>query len=168
MSQAKNFHCTLLTESVKQKGVQTAVYQKNISDCVFSVILARKNEGSFLLKVQGYFPSLDETVHASVSLKNTLLRYSNRAQMRSTRSTVLILLKHPHSISPVALAHHYNCAVCIATYAQVKTTSFVVDGRAIVTPEGVEPLLVEAGDLVTCRKELRCNWWIQSPISKEG
>ncbi|CAM9356942.1 unnamed protein product, partial [Sphacelaria rigidula] len=46
------------------------------------------------------------------------------------------------------------------------TTCFLVEGRAVVTPNGGEPELVEAGDLITCGKGLKCTWWIQSPVIK--
>lgn len=45
-------------------------------------------------------------------------------------------------------------------------TSYILDGRAIVTPEGGAPVEIAKGDLVTFPSELICKWKIVEPIRK--
>ncbi len=45
-------------------------------------------------------------------------------------------------------------------------TCYILDGRVTVTPEGGEPVEIEAGDLVTFPKGMRCTWEIHEPIRK--
>jgi uncharacterized protein len=44
--------------------------------------------------------------------------------------------------------------------------SYILEGRAIVTPEGGEPVEINKGDLVTFPSELLCKWKIIEPIRK--
>ncbi|SIN77831.1 hypothetical protein SAMN05443662_0581 [Sulfurivirga caldicuralii] len=45
-------------------------------------------------------------------------------------------------------------------------TCYILDGRVTVTPEDGEPVEIEAGDLVTFPKGMRCTWEIHEPIRK--
>lgn len=45
-------------------------------------------------------------------------------------------------------------------------TSYILEGRAIVTPEGGEPVEIGKGDLVTFPSELICVWKIIEPLRK--
>ena len=45
-------------------------------------------------------------------------------------------------------------------------TSYILEGRAIITPEGGEPVEISKGNLVTFRSELMCIWKIIEPIRK--
>jgi len=44
--------------------------------------------------------------------------------------------------------------------------SYILEGRAIITPEGGEPVEITKGDLVTMPSELICKWKIVEPIRK--
>jgi uncharacterized cupin superfamily protein len=45
-------------------------------------------------------------------------------------------------------------------------TSYILEGKAVVTPEGGPPVEIGAGDLVTFGADLRCMWHIVEPIRK--
>lgn len=51
------------------------------------------------------------------------------------------------------------------TYA-ADETCYILEGRVTVTPEGGEPVEIEAGDLVTFPRGMRCRWDIHEPIRK--
>jgi uncharacterized cupin superfamily protein len=44
--------------------------------------------------------------------------------------------------------------------------SYILEGRAIITPEGGEPVEITKGDLVTMPSELICKWKVVEPIRK--
>ncbi len=44
--------------------------------------------------------------------------------------------------------------------------SYILEGRAIVTPEGGDPVEIRKGDLVTFPSELICKWKIVEPLRK--
>jgi uncharacterized cupin superfamily protein len=43
---------------------------------------------------------------------------------------------------------------------------YILHGKAVVTPEGGQPVEIGAGDLVTFGEDLRCMWHIIEPIKK--
>ncbi len=45
-------------------------------------------------------------------------------------------------------------------------TCYIIDGKAIVTPQGGEPVTIESGDLVTFPKGMKCRWQIVEAIEK--
>lgn len=45
-------------------------------------------------------------------------------------------------------------------------TSYILEGRAIIQPEGGEPVLISKGNLVTFPPELICIWKVVEPIRK--
>ena len=45
-------------------------------------------------------------------------------------------------------------------------TSYILKGRAIITPEGGEPVEISKGNPVTFRSELMCIWKIIEPMHK--
>jgi len=45
-------------------------------------------------------------------------------------------------------------------------TCYIVEGEAIVTPDGGEPVTIERGDLVIFPKGMSCTWKITDPIEK--
>jgi uncharacterized cupin superfamily protein len=45
-------------------------------------------------------------------------------------------------------------------------TCYVLEGRVTVTPDGGEPVEIEAGDLVTFPKGMSCTWKIIAGIRK--
>lgn len=45
-------------------------------------------------------------------------------------------------------------------------TSYILEGRAIITPDGGEPIEIGKGDLVKFPSELSCVWKIIEPIRK--
>jgi uncharacterized cupin superfamily protein len=45
-------------------------------------------------------------------------------------------------------------------------TCYVLEGRVTVTPDGCEPVEIEAGDLVTFPKGMSCTWKITQDIRK--
>lgn len=45
-------------------------------------------------------------------------------------------------------------------------TCYVVEGEAIITPEGKEPVTIKSGDMVTFPKGMKCVWKIIEPIEK--
>jgi uncharacterized cupin superfamily protein len=45
-------------------------------------------------------------------------------------------------------------------------TSYILQGKAVVTPEGGAAVEIGAGDLVTFGSDLRCMWHIIEPIKK--
>ena len=45
-------------------------------------------------------------------------------------------------------------------------TSYILEGRAIITPEGGEPVEISKGNLVTFPSELICIWKVIEPIRK--
>ena len=44
--------------------------------------------------------------------------------------------------------------------------SYILEGRAIITPEGGKPVEITKGDLVTMPSELICRWQVVEPIRK--
>jgi uncharacterized cupin superfamily protein len=44
--------------------------------------------------------------------------------------------------------------------------SYILEGRAIITPEGGSPVEINKGDLVTFPSELICIWKIIEPLRK--
>lgn len=44
--------------------------------------------------------------------------------------------------------------------------SYILEGRAIVTPEGGAPVEISKGNLVTFQSELMCVWKIVEPLRK--
>lgn len=44
--------------------------------------------------------------------------------------------------------------------------SYILEGRAIITPEGGDPVEIRKGDLVTLPSEMICKWKIVEPIRK--
>lgn len=44
--------------------------------------------------------------------------------------------------------------------------SYILEGRAIITPEGGKPVEITKGNLVTMPSELICKWKIIEPIRK--
>jgi hypothetical protein len=44
--------------------------------------------------------------------------------------------------------------------------SYILEGRAIITPEGGKPVEISKGDLVTMPSELICKWKVVEPIRK--
>lgn len=44
--------------------------------------------------------------------------------------------------------------------------SYILEGRAVITPEGSPPLEIGKGDLVTFPADLMCVWKIVEPIRK--
>jgi uncharacterized cupin superfamily protein len=47
-----------------------------------------------------------------------------------------------------------------------KEVCYILEGEAIVTPDGGEPVTVKARDLVNFAKGLSCTWQVVSPIRK--
>ena len=45
-------------------------------------------------------------------------------------------------------------------------TCYIIEGKAIVTPQGGEPVAIESGDLVTFPKGMKCRWQIVEAIEK--
>ncbi len=45
-------------------------------------------------------------------------------------------------------------------------TCYILEGRAVVEPEGGEPVEFKAGDLVTFSDGLNCVWDIREPVKK--
>ncbi len=45
-------------------------------------------------------------------------------------------------------------------------TCYIIEGKAIVTPQGGEPVTIESGDLVTFPKGMKCRWQIVEAIEK--
>lgn len=45
-------------------------------------------------------------------------------------------------------------------------TCYILEGEAIVTPEGGAPVMIKAGDLVRLNADLRCMWHITETIKK--
>ena len=45
-------------------------------------------------------------------------------------------------------------------------TCYIIEGKAIVTPQGGEPVTIESGDLVTFPKGMKCRWQIVEDIEK--
>ncbi len=45
-------------------------------------------------------------------------------------------------------------------------TCYIVEGRAIVTPENGEPVPIESGDMVTFPKGMKCRWEIIEDLEK--
>jgi uncharacterized protein len=43
---------------------------------------------------------------------------------------------------------------------------YLLEGHVVVTPEGGEPVEVQAGDLVTFPQGLSCTWRITQPVRK--
>jgi uncharacterized cupin superfamily protein len=43
---------------------------------------------------------------------------------------------------------------------------YVLEGDVVVTPEGGEPVHIQAGDLVTCPAGMSCTWKVNKPIRK--
>jgi hypothetical protein len=51
------------------------------------------------------------------------------------------------------------------TYAE-KEVCYLTDGRVTVTPEGGEPVTLEAGDLVTFPQGMDCTWTVHEAVRK--
>lgn len=49
---------------------------------------------------------------------------------------------------------------------QMMETCYIIDGEAIVTPDGGEPVKIERGDLVIFPKGMSCTWKIIEPVEK--
>ncbi len=47
-----------------------------------------------------------------------------------------------------------------------KETSYIIEGKAIITPDNGEPVTIEAGDMIFFPKGLKCVWKIIEPIEK--
>jgi hypothetical protein len=47
-----------------------------------------------------------------------------------------------------------------------KETCYILEGEAIVTPDGGEPVTIKARDLVNFSQGLKCTWEVVSPIKK--
>lgn len=47
-----------------------------------------------------------------------------------------------------------------------KETCYIIEGKAIVTPEGEEPVTIQEGDMVFFPKGMKCVWQIIEPIEK--
>lgn len=47
-----------------------------------------------------------------------------------------------------------------------KEVCYILEGEAIVTPDGGEPVTIKARDLVNFAKGLSCTWQVISPIRK--
>ncbi len=45
-------------------------------------------------------------------------------------------------------------------------TCYMLEGEAIVTPEGGEPVTITEGDLVVFPQGMKCEWQITEPVSK--
>ena len=45
-------------------------------------------------------------------------------------------------------------------------TCYIIEGKAIVTPENGEPVTIQAGDMVTFPKGMKCRWQIVEAIEK--
>ena len=45
-------------------------------------------------------------------------------------------------------------------------TCYIIDGKAIVTPENGEPVTIQAGDMVIFPKGMKCRWQIVEAIEK--
>ena len=45
-------------------------------------------------------------------------------------------------------------------------TCYIVEGEAIVTPEGKAPVTIKSGDMVTFPKGMKCVWKITDAIEK--
>ncbi len=45
-------------------------------------------------------------------------------------------------------------------------TCYIIEGKAIVTPEEGEPVTIQAGDMVTFPKGMKCRWQILEDIEK--
>ncbi len=51
------------------------------------------------------------------------------------------------------------------TYEQ-KETCYIIEGKAIVTPENADPITIETGDMVFFPQGLKCHWQILESIEK--
>lgn len=47
-----------------------------------------------------------------------------------------------------------------------RETCYLLEGEAVVTPDGGEPVTIERGDLVTFPAGLSCTWEIRMPVRK--
>lgn len=47
-----------------------------------------------------------------------------------------------------------------------KETCYFLEGEAVVTPEGGEPVHIKTGDLVTFPRGMSCTWDIRAPVRK--
>ncbi len=45
-------------------------------------------------------------------------------------------------------------------------TCYILEGEAVVTPEGGAPVVIRAGDLVVFPRGMSCTWEIRRPIRK--
>lgn len=48
----------------------------------------------------------------------------------------------------------------------MKEVCFILEGKVVVTPNGGEPVLIKAGDLVTFPNGMSCHWDISEDIKK--
>lgn len=51
------------------------------------------------------------------------------------------------------------------TYAETET-SYILEGRVVVTPQGGEPVALAAGQLATFPAGLACTWKVIEPLRK--
>ena len=47
-----------------------------------------------------------------------------------------------------------------------KETCYIIEGKAILTPEGEEPITIVEGDMIFFPQGLKCNWKIIEAIEK--
>jgi uncharacterized cupin superfamily protein len=45
-------------------------------------------------------------------------------------------------------------------------TCYIIEGKAIVTPENGEAITIESGDMVSFPKGMKCRWNIVEPLEK--
>ncbi len=51
-------------------------------------------------------------------------------------------------------------------YYDQQETCYIVEGEVEVTPDGGDPVVIKAGDLVTFPKGMSCTWKITRAVSK--
>jgi uncharacterized cupin superfamily protein len=47
-----------------------------------------------------------------------------------------------------------------------KETCYIIEGKAIITPEGEEPVTIQEGDMVFFPRGMKCIWKVIEPIEK--
>ena len=47
-----------------------------------------------------------------------------------------------------------------------KETCYIIEGKAIITPEGEEPVTIQEGDMVFFPRGMKCVWKVIEPIEK--
>mmetsp|Transcript_76192 Transcript_76192/g.134909 ORF Transcript_76192/g.134909 Transcript_76192/m.134909 type:complete len:183 (+) Transcript_76192:49-597(+) len=53
----------------------------------------------------------------------------------------------------------------LKTYG-INELSYIISGKMEITPEGGEPVLVQAGDFITFPEDFRCYWYVIEEINK--